>query len=142
MKTLTVAVVVGMAVVALAWWFGPVLFGASEARAGDRTVRATVTEPASCTAAEGRERVNFTLRGEQRSGVLLACGHDKNEQLRVTIPTEAESGTVTVHSAGASTGYSALRVPLGLVLLAMSAAAGGVYAFLVIRGPRVEYAAR
>ena len=136
------AVVVGAAVVALAWWFGPVLFGASEARAGDRTVSATVTEPAPCTAAEGRERVTFTLQGEQRSGELLACGHDENEQLRVTIPEETDSGTVTVHSAGASTGYSTLRVPLGLFLLAMSAAAGGVYAFLVIRGPRPEYAAR
>lgn len=135
-KALTVAVVVGVVLVGLAWWFGPGLFGASDTTAESRVVRATITEPVPCTETAGQERVRFTLDGAERDGVLRACGHDTKEQVRVAVPDEAGGGLLTVHTAVSSTGYSALRVPVGLLLLLLSCAAGGLYAFLVVRGPR------
>lgn len=130
------AAVVGVLVVGLAWWFGPGLFGASDTTAEHRVVRATVTDPAPCTGTNGRERVRFTLDHEKREGELRACGHDAKEQLRVAVPEQAGSGRIAVQSAVSSTGYSALRMPVGLLLLLLSCAAGGLYAFLVVRGPR------
>lgn len=140
-KVLTVAAVVGVAVVALAWWAGPGLFTAPGSEARSRVVSATVTEPSSCTDSQAHERVRFTIDGTDREGKLTACGHDKQEQLRVAVPVRPGDGPITVHSAAATTGYAALRAPLGLVLLALSCAAGGIYAFLVVRGPRQRRAA-
>ena len=138
MKVLAVAATVGVAVVALAWWIGPGLFGAPHSPPEQRVVTATVTEPMSCTTAGATEKVRFSLDGQTRKGVLTACGHDKEEKVEVVVPADAGSGSIEVRSAVSSPGYSTLRGPLGLLLLALSCGAGGTYAFLVIRGPRRE----
>ena len=138
MKVLAVAATVGVAVVALAWWIGPGLFGATHSPPEKRVVTATVTEPMSCTKPGAAEKVRFTLDGQTREGVLTACGHDKEEKVEVVVPADAGSGPIDVRSAVSSPGYSTLRGPLGLLLLALSCGAGGTYAFLVIRGPRRE----
>jgi|SRR5699024_7770500 len=139
-KTLTVTGFVVVVVIALAWWVGPGLFGATDTAATSRIVRATVTDPVSCTGTHGQERVKFTLDGEQRDGRLAACGHDEQEQLRVALPEQPGSGQLTVHSAAASTGYSAVLVPLGLLLLALGGVAGAVYAFLLAGESRTTWA--
>lgn len=138
MKVLAVAGVVGVAVVALAWWVGPGLFGATSSDPETRVVTATVAEPVPCTEPGAQEKVDFTLDGQTRTGILTACGHDKEENVRVVVPADAGSGPIEVRSAVSSPGYSTLRGPLGLLLLALSCGAGGVYAFLIIRGPRRE----
>lgn len=136
---MAVAAVVGVAVVALAWWLGPGLFGAGTDRQDARVMTATVTDPVPCTTSGARETVRFTLDGQQRSGMLSACGHDSDERVRVALPAQSATpgeGPVEVGSAVSSSGYSALLGPIALVLLALSCGAGGVYAFLVVRGPR------
>lgn len=138
MKVLAVAGLAGIVVVALAWWIGPSLFGATSSDPETRVVTATVTDPVPCTKPDPQEKVDFTLDGQSRTGVLTACGHDTKENVLVVVPADAGPGSIEVRSAVSSPGYSALRGPLGLLLLALSCAAGGVYAFLVIRGPRRE----
>ncbi|MBK1788968.1 hypothetical protein [Prauserella cavernicola] len=134
-KVLGVAAVTGILVVLGCWWAGPSLFGAVETEQS-RTVEATVTLPADCTAPDAEETVSFELDGETRNGTLNGCGHDQDEQIEIAVPSEAPDGLIDVQLANAAMGSSDLRRPVGLALLVVSCAAGGSYAFLVVRGPR------
>lgn len=139
-RSLAVAAVVGVLVVAAAWWIGPGLFGSTSAVPEHRVVTATVVAPVPCTTAGAEETVSFEWQGTPRKGMLTACGHDRDEQVEVAVPVDAGSGPIDVDSVAGSTGYSALRGPIRLLLLALSCTAGGIYAFLVIRGPRMRMA--
>jgi hypothetical protein len=134
-QSLLIPALAGVAIVLVVWWAGPGLFGSVSAGGGTAT-EATVTIPASCTAANARETVQFSSGGQTRTGSLDACGHDKNDRLEITVPSDAGSGEVDVHLADVVVGHSDLRRPVGLALLALSCLSGGAYAFLVHRGSR------
>ena len=134
-KVVGVAVVVGILVVFLSWWAGPSLFGSVDGAAA-RTVEATVTRPSDCSTNNAEETVRFELAGDTRDGTLSGCGHDQDERVQVSVPAEAGAGPVDVHLANTELGTSDLRRPVGLALLVLSCAGGGMYAFLVVRGPR------
>lgn len=138
------AVVAGLVITALAWLAGPSLF-ATAAGADHRTTTATVTEPTDCTDPAARETVRFTDDGTTRQGVLSGCGHDKDETVRIDVPEEpavADGEPISVRLASTDAGMSELGRPLGMALLVLSCAAGGVYGFLVVRGPRLGAAGR
>nr|WP_246382454.1 hypothetical protein [Prauserella isguenensis] len=127
----------------MAWLAGPSLL-ATAAGADHRTVEATVTDPTECSDPEARETVRFSDDGATRQGILSGCGHNKDETVRIAVPEEpAETGgePMLVHLASTDAGMSELGRPLGMALLVLSCAAGGVYAFLVVRGPRPGIAA-
>lgn len=133
------AVVAGLVITALAWLAGPSLF-ATAAGGEHRTVEATVTDPTDCTASAPREIVRFADGGGTRQGMLSGCGHDKDETVRIAVPEESAAAAgepVRVRLASADAGMSELGRPLGMALFVLSCAAGGLYAFLVIRGPRI-----
>ncbi|WP_199434012.1 hypothetical protein [Qaidamihabitans albus] len=134
-KALGVAALPGLLVLLVSWWMGPSLFGpvVTEER---QVVRATVTLPADCTTPGAEETVAFELNGEQRNGILSGCGHDQDEQLDVAVPADPGSGLIEVRHASTVRGTSDLRRPVGLALLVLSCGAGGLYAYLVVRGPR------
>jgi hypothetical protein len=101
-------------------------------------VPATVTAPSKCTVADATERVRFEVDGTTREGTLSGCGHNKGEQVRVAVPPgDQGADALTVRLAATMPGQSDLRSPVGLALLVLSCASGGIYAFLVARGPRV-----
>ncbi|MBB3661806.1 MULTISPECIES: hypothetical protein [Prauserella salsuginis group] len=132
------AVVAGLVITALAWLAGPSLF-ATAGGADHRTVEATVTDPTDCTDAAAGETVRFTDGGTTRTGTLSGCGHDKDETVHIAVPdqpAEPAGEPISVHLASTDAGMGELGRPLGMALLVLSCAAGGVYAFLVIRGPR------
>lgn len=131
----------GVIVVVLAWLATPGLFGVGGDAEQRRVIAATVTVPASCTAPDAAETVRFTIAGQQRTGKLTACGHDRDERVDIAVPANPDGGPVEVRSAAGSAGYNTLRMPLALILLTLSCLAGGVYTFLVIRGPRWNPAA-
>lgn len=135
-RAVSVAAAVGLLVVVAAWWLSPGLFDATRSVPETRVVTATVISPTPCTAKTAEETVRFVFSGQRRTGVLKACGHDKNAKVRVAVPVNPGSGPIEVRSATSSRGYSTLRIPLGLLLLGLSCGAGGVYALLVVRGPR------
>ncbi|MEC3978818.1 hypothetical protein QMK34_26465 [Amycolatopsis sp. H20-H5] len=127
---------VGLLVVVLAWFLGPGLFGISSTPVGS-TVQAEVVTPAACTGANAGEAVRFSFGGKNRDGMLDGCGHGKGERIDVTVPDgAAETGTIQVTAAETVVGASDLRRPVGLALLVLSCFAGGMYTFLVLRGPR------
>ncbi len=132
---LAVAAFAGFLVLVGAWWVGPDLFGRAPAPE-HRITQATVTMPTSCTDAGGGETVQFELDGETRSGNLNACGHSQGELLDIAVPADAGTGLIDVRLAATAPGHSDLRRPVGLVLLALSCAGGGVYSYLLRRGPR------
>ncbi|SFB51274.1 hypothetical protein SAMN05216266_11562 [Amycolatopsis marina] len=132
---LAVAAFAGILVLAVAWWIGPDLFGRPPAPE-HRITQATVTQPVSCTEAGDGETVQFEFNGETRSGILNACGHSQDELLDVAVPVDAGEGLIDVRLAATAPGHSDLRRPVGLVLLALSCAGGGIYSYLVRRGPR------
>ncbi|TWE23817.1 hypothetical protein FHX69_5119 [Prauserella muralis] len=133
---LGVAAATGLLIVLAAWWAGPSLFGVP-AVAEMRTVEATVTLPADCSNPNAAETVRFEFGGETRNGTLNGCGHDQDERVDIAVPSEApESGLIDVQLASTALGTTDLRRPVGLVLLVLSCAAGGMYAYLVARGPR------
>ncbi|WP_232376546.1 hypothetical protein [Amycolatopsis aidingensis] len=134
-NVLAVAAFAGVLVVFSAWWFGPDLFGRQE-QENERVVPATVTMGASCSEPDAEETVRFELDGETRNGTLGACGHDREDQVEIAVPAGAGSGLIDVRIAATARGNSDLRRPVGLGLLALSCAGGGMYAFLVVRGPR------
>ncbi|WP_245901073.1 hypothetical protein [Prauserella shujinwangii] len=139
-KVLGVASLAGLCVVLAAWWAGPSLFSVPEPEQR-RVVTATVTLPAECTTPDAEETVRFELDGTTRDGTLSGCGHDQDEQVRIAVPSDAGgSGLVEVSLAGTAPGIGDLRRPAGLFLLVLSCAAGGVYAYLVVRGPRLRTA--
>ncbi|GAB3586595.1 hypothetical protein GCM10027445_65520 [Amycolatopsis endophytica] len=134
-NTLAVAVLAGIAIVTAVWWAGPGMLGTAAAAQGT-TAQATVTRGAECSAPEPQETVEITLDGQQRTGVLDACGHDQDDRVDVRVPAAAGDGDLEVHLADVVTGHDDLRRPIGLALLALSCLGGGTYAFLVHRGPR------
>jgi hypothetical protein len=134
-NVLAVAFVTGLFVLAAAWLAGPELFGAKQEQPS-RMVRATVTMPAECTAPSPEETVRFELDGRTRNGTLNACGHDQEETIEIAVPANAGAGLIDVRIAATAGGTSGAQRPVGLAMLALSCVAGGVYAFLVARGPR------
>lgn len=132
---LAIAALVGIAVVALVWWFGPGLFGSPHDEQ-EQVVQATVTLPAPCALEGAQETVHFEVQGTSGNGLLSACGHRRGEQLAITAPSGGTSGLPQVRTADTVEGHSDLRRPVGLGLVALSCLGGGVYAFLVARGPR------
>lgn len=130
------AAVVGIVITALAWLAGPSLF-ATSADAAERTARATVTGPAECTNPDATETVRFDVDGTTRQGTLSGCGHDKDERVDIALPDELPGGQASVQLASTEAGMTELGRPMGMALLVLSCAAGGVYAFLVVRGPRL-----
>ncbi|MGY6655932.1 hypothetical protein ACXIZN_27595 [Amycolatopsis sp. TRM77291] len=130
----------GLLVIFLAWLAGPGLFGISNETKGT-TVQAEVVEPARCTGGGATERVKFEFGGAPMEGSLNACGHGKGERIEVVVPDGASGDAVAVHAAEATAGASDARRPLGLALLVFSCFAGGMYVFLVLRGPRVPVTA-
>ncbi|WP_246257303.1 hypothetical protein [Amycolatopsis anabasis] len=134
-NVLAIAALVGVAVVVIAWWVGPGLFGTST-RSEGAVVEATVTRPVPCTDGGAQEAVRFELAGQSREGTLNGCGHGQDERLSVAVPDDAGAGPVAVSLAGLSQGHGELRRPVGLALVALSCFSGGMYAFLVVRGPR------
>lgn len=129
---LLIPVLAGIAIVVIVWWAGPGMFG-SLSSSGGTSAEATVTVPAACSAANPMETVQFQSGGQQRTGSLDACGHDKGDRVDVTVPSAAGGGQVNVHLADVVQGHSDLRRPIGLALLALSCLSGGAYAFLVQR---------
>jgi hypothetical protein len=134
-NSLAVAAGVGLLVIFLAWLAGPGLFGITNDTPGT-TVRAEVVQPAPCTGGGATETVKFEFGGQPKEGSLNACGHGKGERVEVVVPDGATGPTISVHAAEAATGASDARRPLGLALLVFSCFAGGMYVFLVLRGPR------
>ncbi|MFC9251282.1 hypothetical protein ACFWMR_35250 [Amycolatopsis thailandensis] len=126
----------GLLVIFLAWFAGPGLFGISNETQGT-TVRAEVVEPAPCTGGGPSEKVKFEFGGKPVEGSLNGCGHGKGERVDVVVPDGASGDGVAVHAVDTTAGASDARRPLGLALLVFSCFAGGMYVFLVLRGPRV-----
>ncbi|TVT15286.1 hypothetical protein FNH06_36440 [Amycolatopsis acidiphila] len=131
-QSLLIPVLAGIAVVVIVWWAGPGMFG-SVASNGGPVTEATVTTPASCSDPNPTETVQFQAGGQTRTGSLDACGHDRNNRVDITVPSDAGPGQVNVHLADVVAGHSDLRRPVGLALLALSCLSGGAYAFLVQR---------
>jgi hypothetical protein len=134
-NVLGVVAAAGMLIIVLAWFIGPGLFG-SPAATDSTIVRAEVTLPAQCTAANANETVRFEVNGKTRNGTLNACGHDQGERVDVAVPVEAGAGLIDVTVADTAVGHPDLRRPVGLALLALACFGGGLYVFLVLRGPR------
>jgi len=139
-NSLAVAAGAGLLVIFLAWFAGPGLFGISNETQGT-TVRAEVVEPAPCTGGGASEKVKFEFGGKPVEGSLNGCGHGKGERIDVVVPDGASGDGVAVHAVDTTAGASDARRPLGLALLVFSCFAGGMYVFLVLRGPRVPAAA-
>lgn len=129
-----IPVVTGVAIVLLAWFAGPGLFGIAPEVAG-APVAAQVTKPIDCTGGGSGETVRFQLGGKTREGTLDSCGHGKDEHVQVVVPDNAAAeGTVAVSAADATSGSHDPRAPIALALLVFACFCGGMYAFLVIRG--------
>ncbi|OLT48182.1 hypothetical protein BJF85_13105 [Saccharomonospora sp. CUA-673] len=135
-KAIGVAGAVGILITALVWLWGPSLF-ATSGGAEERNVQATVTVPADCTNPNAEQTVQFRADGATHEGTLSGCGYDQGEQVEITVPAEIPEGPLDVQLAATHTGMGDLGRPLGMALLVLSCAAGGVYSFLVVRGPRI-----
>lgn len=134
-QSLLIPALAGVAIILIVWWAGPSVFGSLSAGQGT-VAEATVTTPASCSDANPTETVQFQSGGQTRTGSLDACGHDKNDRVDITVPSDAGAGEVDVHLADVVLGHNDLRRPVGLALLALSCLSGGAYAFLVQRRSR------
>ncbi|WP_191259683.1 hypothetical protein [Amycolatopsis oliviviridis] len=130
----------GLLVIFLAWFAGPGLFGISNETQGT-TVQAEVVQPAPCAGGGASEKVKFEFGGKPVEGSLNGCGHGKGERIDVVVPDGASGDGIAVHAVDTTAGASDARRPLGLALLVFSCFAGGMYVFLVLRGPRVPVAA-
>lgn len=141
-KALGSAAVTGILIVFAVWWMGPAVF---EADAADerQVVPATVIEPMDCTNPDAEEKIRFRLDGDLRTGLLSACGHDQDEQVRIAVPSEPgepDGDAMKIHLAATDPGIGNVRRPVGMLLLVLSCTSGALYAFLVVRGPRREVA--
>ncbi|OZM75343.1 hypothetical protein CFN78_03205 [Amycolatopsis antarctica] len=127
----------GVLVVLLVWLVGPGLFTASAAQ-DEQVARATVDAPVSCTDAGVRETVRVTVDGSERMAELSACGHTQGEQVDVVVPSAPGEGELDVRLSDTERGNQDARRPVGMFLVAVSCAAGGAYAFLMVRGRRLR----
>jgi len=127
--------VLGVLVVIAVWLAGPGLLGIHPKAAG-APVDAQIEKTADCSAAGAAEAVTFKLGGKPRQGTLDSCGHGKGEHLQVLVPDDAPSdGIVSVTMPDTTAGNQDLRAPIALALLVFACFCGGMYAYLVIRGP-------
>lgn len=134
-NSLAVAAGAVLLVIFLAWFAGPGLFGITNDTQGT-PVQAEVVQPAPCAGGGATETVKFEFGGKSMEGSLNGCGHGQGERIEVVVPDGASGDAVSVHAADTAAGASDARRPLGLALLVFSCFAGGMYVFLVLRGPR------
>ncbi|WP_236795908.1 hypothetical protein [Amycolatopsis sp. GM8] len=134
-QSLVIPALAGIVIVFFVWLAGPGVLGSAPSSSGT-VAEATVMTPAACSDANAVETVQFQSGGQPRTGSLDACGHDKNDRVEITVPSDLGAGTVDVHLADVVVGHSDLRRPVGLALLALSCLSGGGYAFLVQRRSR------
>lgn len=137
-KVFSLAAVTGALVVFAVLLMAPSVFG-SGAGEEQEIVSATVTDPQNCTKPDATEVVSFRLDGHTREGRLSACGHDRDEQVRVALPSDPGGPgefVADVSLAASAPGTSYIRKPLGSALLVLSSAGGALYAVLLVRGER------
>ncbi|QFU93553.1 hypothetical protein [Amycolatopsis sp. YIM 10] len=133
-REVAVAAVTGVLVV-LAVALTPGVLGGSGG-GGETVVQATVTNPLPCTNTGAREGVRVEVDGQRRDATLSACGHNEGEQFAVALPADVGSGPLEVRIAPSTPVDNALLRPIALGLLALSCLAGGLYAWVLLRGPR------
>lgn len=137
-KPLGVAAGVGVFVVMLTWLLGLDVFTVRSTQQGT-VVTAEVTGPLPCTSPGTGETVRFQYGGKTRDGTLSACGHDRGERVGVAVPADASaSGLVPVRLAMTASAGGDRSRSIALGLVALSCVAGGIYVFLVRRGPRTR----
>ncbi|OAP23870.1 hypothetical protein A4R44_05377 [Amycolatopsis sp. M39] len=130
-----IPVAVGVLVVVLVWLAGPGMLGI-RAKSPGAPVDAQITKAVDCSVAGAAEPVSFQLGGKPRQGTLDSCGHGKDEHLQVLVPDDAPAdGIVPVTMPDTTAGAQDLRAPIALALLVFACFCGGMYAYLVIRGP-------
>lgn len=97
-----------------------------------RPVPATVVAGASCTGANPREKVEFTVGGRRHRANFDGCGHLENERVAVSVPAGPVDGNLTVRAANAAVGDGGGE-GLGPLLMVLGGMAGAGYAFLLRR---------
>lgn len=129
MRSFATAGIAGIVIVLFIGWIGPGLV-ASEPP-DEWVTTATVTSPVRCTTDDPVEKVRFEVDGAKRTALLHACGHAKGEELDVAVPDSPGNGALIVHEAGTETGHGTAHRSLGLLLVALACAGGGLFAFLL-----------
>jgi hypothetical protein len=115
------------------------LLGTSQEDQGTK-INATVVTSTPCTHPDAKETVKFKINDKTHQAKFDGCGHEKNEQIKITIPTTTPTTplppNLTVHASNATTGDQKPGKNLSLLLIVTSSTAGATYAFLIRRGPR------
>lgn len=125
--------VLGIGVVAVAWWSLPDVLG-EHGKVQLRPAKAKVVESAPCGAAAGRDLVEVRVDGEVRQAPFDGCGHTRGQQLKVQIPVDSGEEFVVRPDEPDTVGA---QDRVTWVLLTLAAVAGGGYA-LLLRSRRVE----
>lgn len=124
-------VVIGIAVYLL--WLLSGLSGLRGPTVVDTSAQATVSASVSCQAAQPNDSVTAAVGGQRMRLKLNGCGNSVGTKLTVLVPAGAAEGTL-VDSTSAAPGTAAgLAHRVAFLLLVVSAAAGGGFAFLLYR---------
>jgi hypothetical protein len=122
----------GVVVVAVAWW--PLSRTLGSQPAAERTATATVIAPAPCGASTTGDVVQVPVDGTPRQAHLDGCGHARGQQLQVRVPATAGGGDLVVRLGQTSAG-DGTPSRLSWVLLTLAAIAGGGYMMLLRSRP-------
>lgn len=128
MLILLVGGLVGVGV-AVAIFFPHSVMGAPEP---PQRVAAKVVKTGSCQ--QGMDMVEVEVGGTKKQVKLDACGHREGEQVDVVLPVDT-GGDMVVQAAQSTPTGRPLANRLASLLVWLSAAAGGVYAYLFRYGP-------
>lgn len=126
----------GVAVVAVAWWPLPDVLGGQDVRV--RPATATVVEPAPCGTSTRGDLVEVRVDGKTERARFDGCGHTRGQRLQVLVP-EDPGAELVVQPAPADSGTAKEKGDLtgrvSWVLLTLSAVAGGGYVLMLRSGP-------
>ena len=128
MLILLVIGLVGIGAAAVALW--PTFGLRSTADTAATRTKATVVRTAQCGGANARDTVEVTINGQRRQLPLNGCGQARDTVLDVVVSSD-DNGQVTVQPAQAAQVGSNRDGRLAAVLLALSALAGALYAYLL-----------
>lgn len=125
----------GVTVVAVAWWPLSRTLGAQPA--AERTATATVVASAPCGTSTTGDVVQVPIDGTPRQAHLDGCGHTRGQQLQVQVPATAGGGDFVVRPSAPGETSAADGTPnrLSWVLLTLAAIAGGGYMMLLRSRP-------
>ncbi len=122
-----------IAVAVFALWLLAGFTGMRPSAEGGTSVKATVTRTASCASSTPNDALTAPVGGRPMNLLFNGCGNSVGTKITVLVPSGATANTMVSSTSAAPGTATGLSHRVAFLLLVVSAAAGGGFAYLLHR---------